>query len=222
MILNFKNFLNEELRELKTEYNIRDENGNIADVIKIEGNDSNVYSASKYDVLKKSKFGYYNENEIQCYELMKKRNDLFCSVFKIESNRILIEKLDTKRFNKDFEKYSLDIEWCEQNNPLFFDIIIGRVIDNSIYNKYQKSKIKDFQSLNFLRKNEIIYNDDFNKNFLIRFMDLKMDIYQFFEKSNLLNQYGMELDLHPFNFAYKKGTNLIKCFDPITYIYEKN
>lgn len=204
MILSFNSYIKESMKDVNNFF-IWDDGSEH----EYESKFSNVKTGSKYDVLKKSKNGVYSHIEFKTHELMKKRSDLFCKVLKNSYDSVLMEKLDTKRFNYQIHKTNKEQFKLYDIDDIIFNIFYyKRRITKQIVDKYYDLNIQ-------------LENFDF---FVQDFVRIKLAIYEYFSTiPNFLIKDRIELDLHTLNFGFIKGTNKIRCFDPIVIReYEKN
>lgn len=158
-------------------------------------NSSIVYTGSKYDILKKSnsRNKKYTDLEFEVHEMMKKRSDLFCRILKNSKEQVLMEKLDIIKFNEFIEKTKNNLEYN-----------FGNIFFNSI------KSVKDIEKIINCEEYFSTYN-----NLQKKFLYLKLEICKYFEDFIKNNKKLAKFDLHSFNFGFIKGTEEIRCFDPI-------
>jgi hypothetical protein len=161
---------------------------------------SDVFSGFKYDILKTSNNNYsYYEQEFQVHEMMKKKPNLFCKVLKNSKEQVLMEKLDTRQFKiKITDAFNYEYDNLKNHNLDVF---------------YKTEGLAD----------EIFYILKYSKEYFFENIDNKLikqyyyklfDICEYFKNFLNYNQ-NCYIDLHTNNFGFIKGTQEIRCFDPI-------
>ena len=181
-----------------------------------------VIQYSAHDVDKLNVYGRFNEKELQMYILMKLRRGLFCTVNKMSDNRVILEQLDTKKFNIDIE---LDVKKlgeisikAKENRFNDHDtFIFYKSTSDFMYKFYRISGLANIEDMVDFYTEEIV---DVIKNYrtLHQYFDKCYEIIKYFKDNNFLkyeNGFKTDIDLHTGNFGYKKGTHELRCFDPL-------
>lgn len=202
---------------INTYVNDRDE------LVSVKGNQQKVQSGSRYDVNKKSLYGEYSDVEIRVHELMKKRPDLFCRIITNSNKVVSMEKLDTKRFNLKFQNFVQNkinpLNKTDAQYPIktYRDLLLGKKNNENLKIIFDVFNSKGMNQMLCKKWNQNCENELLNCiPFIQDFIKLKLEIFKYFSKFDILIEDEIELDLHKFNFAFIKGTNQIRCFDPIT------